>query len=130
MLYTSYFKKKDELLNMGFSRLISIAGVCPTDFLSTHLNDNRCLEYRKLAPKYSWWKIWHDNQLSSEWYTEKYYETVLNLLNPIVVYQHLTKNNTTDAVLLCWEEPFLFCHRHIVADWLMKNIQTIYIEEI
>lgn len=54
MLYTSYFKKKNELLNMGFTRLISIAGACPADFLSTRLNDNRCIEYRKLAPKYSW----------------------------------------------------------------------------
>lgn len=32
--------------------------------------------------------------------------------------------------MLCWEDPTLFCHRHIVADWLMKKIQTIHIEEI
>jgi uncharacterized protein (DUF488 family) len=27
-----------------------------------------------------------------------------------------------DAILLCWESPEKFCHRHLVADWLSKKL--------
>ena len=43
---------------------------------------NKYHQCKKLAPKYTWWKEWHDGELSNEQYTEKYYETVLNQLEP------------------------------------------------
>ena len=66
--------------NKTSKRILEVAEN-PDNFLSTRLNDNRCWEYKKLAPKYNWWKEWHNNQLSNEWYIKKYYETVLNKLN-------------------------------------------------
>lgn len=127
-IYTSYFNNVNNLLNLGYKNLISIAGKCPNNFLSTRLNDNRCWEYKKLAPKYNWWKEWRDNQLSNEWYIKKYYETVLNKLNPIEVVKELFKSNSKEnAILLCWEKNE-FCHRHIVAEWLNKNLNIEIIE--
>ena len=124
-IYTSYFAKTNKLLDKGFDNLISIAGKCPDNFL----NDSRCSQYRDLAPKYIWWKEWHDKNLSNDWYIEKYNETVLNLLNPSQVFLDLTKNNTKDAIILCWEGPNKFCHRHLIAKWLMNHLK-IEITEI
>ena len=124
-IYTSYFAKTNKLLDKGLKNLISIAGKCPDDFLINHY----CTQYKKLAPKYIWWKEWHDNNLSNEWYIEKYNETVLNLLDPNQIFFDLTKNNTEDAVILCWECPNKFCHRHLIAEWLMKHLK-IEITEI
>ena len=31
------------------------------------------------------------------------------------------KNDFSKIILLCYEKPGDFCHRHLVADWLTKN---------
>ena len=90
---------------------------------------NKYHQCKKLAPKYTWWHLWHDEGLSDEWYTEKYYETVLNLLEPQKIFDEVTWNNTKDAVLLCWENREKFCHRHIVAKWFTDNL-GIEVKEI
>lgn len=113
-IYTSYFSAINLLIERGYFNLISIAGTIPEDF--------PCRKYLKLAPKYVWWKEWHDKHLSNEWYIDKYNETVLSKLNPIEVYLDLTKNDTEDAIILCYEEPKKFCHRHLVANWLSNNL--------
>lgn len=74
--------------------------------------------YPKLAPKYEFWRTWHDNigvvpeKENNLYYIEQYYEKVLAHLDPEDVYEELE-----DATLLCYEEPGEFCHRHIVAAW-------------
>lgn len=75
--------------------------------------------YPALAPKLGFWRVWHENigKISDEdnnrYYIEEYYKQVLSKLNPQDVYHDLT-----GSILLCYEEPELFCHRHIVAAWL------------
>lgn len=75
---------------------------------------------RELAPKRSWWQVWHDQigVLSEEenlrFYVESYYETVLKPLDPGEILMKLKEG----SILLCYEEPEDFCHRHIVAAWL------------
>ena len=128
-IYTSYFNKTNKLLDLGFENLVSIAGKCPEDFALQKINDQRFKEYKKLAPKYDWWKEWHDNGYTNQWYTNKYYETVLNTLDPEIVLNELTECNKKDTVILCWEAPNKFCHRHLVAKWLMNNLK-IEIKEI
>lgn len=74
--------------------------------------------YSKLAPKLSFWKKWHDNigivpeEENNRYYIEEYYKQVLSKLNPETVYKDLDY-----SVLLCYEDPDEFCHRHIVASW-------------
>lgn len=104
-LYTSYFSFVREI---PAQYLVSIAGTAPNGFTGT--------QYRKLSPKYAWWKKWHDEKLPDEWYIQKYNDTVLNSLNPLDVLKELGD----DKILLCWESPEKFCHRHLIAEWLNK----------
>lgn len=79
--------------------------------------------YPKLAPKYNWWSEWNkikdqmDAMESVRFYVNMYYNTVLSKLDPQEVYDELD-----GRILLCYEEPELFCHRHIVASWLEKTL--------
>ena len=34
-----------------------------------------------------------------------------------------------NAVMLCYEKPGDFCHRHLIADWITKNT-GITVEEV
>lgn len=75
--------------------------------------------FPKLAPKLSFWKIWHDNigviseEENNKYYIEEYYKQVLSALDPEQIYRELY-----NSILLCYEENQEFCHRHIVAAWL------------
>ena len=74
--------------------------------------------YPALAPKFSFWKIWHDNigkvseEFNNRYYVQEYYNQVLSKLNPEKVYRDLDY-----SILLCYEDNTMFCHRHIVAAW-------------
>ncbi len=104
-MYTSYFAKSKQL---DSTNLVSIASKTPTGFKGR--------EYKILAPKYDWWIEWKTKGLSNKWYIDHYYSTVLNNLDPLKVYKDLGD----DAILLCYERPEKFCHRHIVASWLRE----------
>ncbi len=75
--------------------------------------------YPKLAPKLSFWKVWHDNigriseDENNRYYVREYYKQVLSKLDPEMVYRELD-----NSILLCYEPITKFCHRHIVAAWL------------
>jgi uncharacterized protein (DUF488 family) len=125
MIYTSYFDCFGKLHTADSNLVfVSIAGKTPN-----HFNDNEILKYPKLAPKRDWWDIWfmryHENlesQDSRKFYIEKYYETVLNKLEPHKVKSELLElSNGQNVVLMCFETPDKFCHRHIVSDWFRKN---------
>lgn len=124
MIYTSYFNCFRRLLTANSNLVfVSIAGKTPDYF------NNEILKYQKLAPKRDWWDIWfmryHDNpesQDSQKFYIKKYYETVLNMLDPNKVKSELLElSNRRNIVLMCFETPDKFCHRHIVSDWFRKN---------
>lgn len=108
MIYTGRFKDISYYQHAGLIP-VSIAGYAP-DFY-------KGIQFKVLAPKYSWWKEWHDKKLSVEWYKSKYQETVLNKLNPKVIAYRLQAFGD-HVVLCCYESPEEFCHRQLVADWL------------
>ena len=74
--------------------------------------------YSALAPKLSFWKIWHDNigkvseEENNRYYVQEYWNQVLSKLDPEQVYRELDY-----SILLCYEPNTEFCHRHIVAAW-------------
>ena len=78
--------------------------------------NGRC--YLKLAPKMSFWRIWHNNigkvheEENNKYYVREYWNQVLSKLDPEEVYRELD-----NSVLLCYEPNTDFCHRHIVAAW-------------
>lgn len=108
MIYTGRFSEVKKYEQEGIIP-ISIAGYAP--------NYYKGIQFKTLAPKYDWWKEWHDKHLSNDWYKEKYQETVLNKLNPKVIANRLQAFGK-DVILLCYERPGEFCHRRLVADWL------------
>ena len=108
---TSYYSK-----NANNKNAISIAGKCP-DFYKGR-------EYKTLAPKYWFFKKYKKDG-DEEFYTKQYYKEVLNKLDPKKTYEELGEN----AILLCWEAPDKFCHRHIVAKWISLSL-GIEIKEI
>ena len=84
--------------------------------------------FRELAPKLSFWKVWHKNigilpeEENNRYYVEEYYKQVLSKLDPEKIY-----NKLDNSILLCYEENTEFCHRHIVAAWLelLLNINVL-----
>lgn len=111
-LYTSYFNST----TFEYKDAVSIAGKSPAYYSGA--------EYKTLAPKF-WFFEKYKRDGDKEFYTKQYYEEVLNKLDPEEVYNDLGQ----DAVLLCWERPGEFCHRHIVAEWL-NNALDIEVKEI
>ncbi len=108
---TSYYSKSGSMPNA-----VSIAGKAPVWFKGR--------EYKKLAPKY-WFFQRYKEDGDEEFYTEQFQKEVLDPLDPKKVFEELGE----DAIILCWEGKDKFCHRHLVADWLSKNLD-IEIEEI
>ena len=123
-MYTSYFAKRKKLLEMGYSNLISIAGKSMDDFIKFYGDDICKHEYKKLAPKY-WFFLKYKTDGDENYYIEQYNKEVIEKLDPNLVFKELGD----DAVLLCWESPKKFCHRHLVADWLNKKL-GIEVKEI
>ena len=111
MIFTSYFAK---LKNIPSNIVpISICGKAPDWY--------KGLQYKKLAPKYSFFSVWketHDN----EYYITNFKKEVLEKLDIKNVIAELTKlSDGKDIVLICYEKPTDFCHRFLVSDWLNKN---------
>ncbi|MDR2685560.1 MAG: hypothetical protein LBB23_02180 [Rickettsiales bacterium] len=109
-IYTSYFAFAQWVPS---KHLISIAGRAPDGFSGT--------SYKKLAPKYTWWKKWKEENLSEEFYKQNYNESVLGALDPAQVLSEIGD----DKILLCWEKPDKFCHRHLVAAWLGAGVKEL-----
>ena len=115
-IYTSYFAKMKSLPDNVVP--IAICGGLPKWYEG--------LSYKKLAPKYGFWKEWKDNHEKDEEYWKNYYilhynQEVLSVLNPNVLYSDfLNLSGGKDVVLLCYEKPGDFCHRHLVAEWFSK----------
>lgn len=57
-------------------------------------------------------------------YVRIYKEQVLGKLKPIDIINKIRKlsveNGFKEVVLLCYERPNDFCHRHLVAEWLRE----------
>jgi len=112
MIYTGYWSKVKEYESHGLTP-VGISGKIPDGFDGAR--------YQRLAPKYTWWKQWHDEHMSNDWFVERYYETVLDQLDPAVVAKEL-QSLGENIVLLCYETPEKFCHRHIAVQWLNNKL--------
>lgn len=101
---TSYYSKSWQHPNA-----VSIAGKCPEFYTGR--------QFRALAPKLSFFLKYKSDGDESH-YIECYNREVLGLLDARIVYDVLG----SDAVLLCWEDPNKFCHRHLIADWFQAQL--------
>jgi hypothetical protein len=119
MIYTTYFANVKNLPSNIIP--ISIAGKAPAGWNG--------LEYKKLAPKWSFFSVWKETQ-DNDYYIEHFQKEVLDKITILQVLRDLIDLSLpTDMrhpspmyfALVCYESPEKFCHRHLVADWLNAN---------
>ena len=117
VLATGYFAKAKQYADMGYA-LVSIAKVAPW-FLPKEL---KVYPLDCLAPT--------DEILalkdSPEKYTPRYQKEILAGLKPTEIFRKLWliahQELKDKVVLLCYESPEKFCHRHLVANWLNDKL--------
>ena len=110
MIYTSYFARCNKLPK-GLVP-ISIARQAPADYTG--------LEYKTLAP--AWDILSEYKQTKDERTYIQQYNYQLFLLSADQVVKELKELAQSDQIiLLCYEKPDDFCHRHLVAQWLTEH---------
>ena len=124
MLYTSYFAMTKKLLNAGFDNLVAISGYVPEFYSKQMETDNRLKRCLELAPKKDWWFDWKNGKISNDQFKELYYKTVLEKID----IENLLKKLGDNAVLICYEKPGDFCHRHLFAEYLKEKIGLEVVE--
>lgn len=115
MIYTTYFGKLKKLPKEIVP--ISICGKAPEWWTG--------LQYKTLAPKYNFFMEWTKNK-DNDYYIEHFNKEVLNVLDADKVVFELNEMvngrfEDVDIALVCYEKPEDFCHRHLVANWLIAN---------
>lgn len=115
MIYTSYFGNLKALPDNIVP--ISICGKAPDWYEG--------LQYKKLAPKWAFFKEWKENH-DNDFYIKCFNEQALSKLVPNDVVENLfalksLEDKDKDVCLICYEKPGDFCHRHLVANWLKEN---------
>ena len=118
MIYTGYYSKIKEYADSGLI-LLSIYRTKP-EFAKS------CIDIPQLFPSD---KILWDHKkgkIDEMEYTSKYLDQLNELgVDRIIKMIQIFGDN---VVLLCWESPEKFCHRHILADYINKN-SNINVEE-
>ena len=114
---TGYFARAKDYADMGYA-LVSIALKAPW-FVPTSLNLSY---YQWLYPTPEILKL-KDSQHD---YTYRYTTDVLYKLQPVSVYRDMEKiavdNGKDKIVIMCYESPDKFCHRHLVSHWLEQEL--------
>ena len=115
-LYTGYFAQAKKYLDRDLV-CVSIAGKAPFYY--------KGLEYKTLAPKYSFFIQYKNGEIDEEGYVSEYYRLVLNNLDSQKVLEDIDRltHCADSVVLLCYEKPGDFCHRHLVGKWITDNTE-------
>lgn len=125
MIYTSYFAKIKK--SPWYYTPVSICAKPPNGYSG--------LEYKKLAPSYSI-LMEYKRAPDKEQYIKRFESEILDKLNPHDVVKDLLAltgnlkglDYGPEILLVCYEKPSDFCHRHLVANWL--NEYGYQIEEL
>ena len=125
MIYTSSYEK----FKTNKYRLVSISKDKGASYIDENGKSYEGECYLSLVPKREFFKKWRvlRNEVSFEestmFYMSHFYHEVLKNLDPNKVY-----NDLDNSVLLCYEQSYEFCHRHIVAARLEKNLVMKVVE--
>lgn len=64
---------------------------------------------------------WKEKRITEDEYINSFYNLVLSKFTAEQIYNHIKeKYKSHPVVLLCYEKPFSFCHRHIISHWLSQ----------
>ena len=105
--YFAYFAKKVKSGEVKPWEGVSIARKTPKGFPG-----KKC---SVLAPGWELLSDYKTGKIDDAKYTERYKAEILAKIPPENVAHALD-----GKILLCWEKPDKFCHRHIVAEWLRE----------
>ena len=116
LVSTGYFSRAKEYAERGYA-LVSIARTAPW-FLAKELNVYPC---EMLNPT----KDILAYKDKPELYEKLYRDFILRILPVDRLLNYLTgiarQEQKDKVVLMCYEAPDKFCHRHLVAEWLNKE---------
>ena len=114
-IYTGYFAKIKEYKEAGLIP-ISIARFTPKWYDGD--------EEKYFAPSFRLLSRYKDKEIDIQDYTKDYLEG----LDKDSVHFHLKliqqKNNNQPIVLCCYEKPADFCHRHLLADYIKRELKV------
>lgn len=124
-MFTGYFAKLRDYQQAGLTP-ISISGKAPDWYDG--------LEYKKLAPKWSFFSEWKygSHKGDNDYYISQFDAQVLAPLTVESVLTDLANLSGVEldkVILLCYEKPADFCHRHLVADWINEHKGDNFIVE-
>ena len=116
-MYTGYFAKLKSYEEAGLVP-VSIALKTPDWYHGA--------QYKKLAPKWSFFSEWKNGSHKGDidYYMQHFKTEVLDNLDPEQVVKELegfTGVSRDKIILICYEKPGDFCHRHLVSMWLTVN---------
>ena len=116
-MYTGYFAKLKSYKEAGLVP-VSIALKTPEWYHGA--------QYKKLAPKWSFFSEWKNGSHKGDidYYMQHFKTEVLDNLDPEQVVKELegfTGVSRDRIILICYEKPGDFCHRHLVSMWLTVN---------
>ena len=116
-MYTGYYAKRSEYERLGYS-CVSIATFAPEWYDGP--------EYKKISPGRKILSEWRNgpHRGDTDWYAEQFRNNILNNLAASCVVsdlEYIAGVPETSIVLMCYERPGDFCHRHLVAEWLSQN---------
>lgn len=111
---TGYFAKLKQYVAAGYVP-VSIARYTPKWYTG--------LTYAKLAPPEALLRFWKQSAKTSyeECQFSDYFKSHVARLDKSEVLEDLQKLSDVPSgniILLCYEKPSDFCHRHLVAEWL------------
>lgn len=111
MIYTGYYSKVKKYQEAGL-KAISIS---VTEPMSIKVDG----KIPELAPNQDLFKRYKIGNIDEMEYTSIY----MDQLDAIGIRDILLKIHQygDDVILLCWEAPKRFCHRHILANYISRN---------
>lgn len=111
-IWTSYFA---NIRNIDLDKIMPIA-IC-----GKAIDGWTYPQYKRLAPSWSIYKEYKDS-LDRERYVRRFTAEILSGLDRSEVMRDLENlSDGKDIVLVCYEKPGDFCHRHLIAEWLDKD---------
>lgn len=120
---TGYFAKLKEYVEAGYTP-VSIARYAPPFYHG--------IEYKILAPSYDCLNDYKygEHKGNTDKFLGRYMSELakLNAKEVVKVLEELTNVKEDKIILLCFEKPEDFCHRHLAAAWL-HNCAAIDCEE-
>ena len=118
MIYTGYYSKIKEYTDAGL-KLLSISRTKP-GFVKD------CVDVPPLFPDEKILRGYKKGDIDEMEYTSKYLDQLDKIgIEKIIQIIMLFGD---DVVLLCWESPEKFCHRHILADYINRH-SVLNVEE-